>query len=173
MSSSLFLQANPIVVSPSVSTTYTVTGTNANGCQNKSIISINVFDLPMVSIVPSSSYICKGETATLSIGGNANAYNWIGFTAIGNLTVNPISSMTYTLEGTSFDGCKSSASYNLQVNECVGLTEQGRISNGAFVYPNPIRDAFVVATNSLLEKTIELIDVTGRRVIKLNSSDEK
>jgi hypothetical protein len=172
-SNSIFIQANPAIVSPSITTSYTLNGINANGCQNKTIINITVFDLPMVSIVSSNSHICKGETATLSISGNASTYNWIGFITTGSLVVNPTGSTTYTLEGISIEGCKSSATYNVQVDECVGLTEQGRVSKDTFVYPNPTNNAFIIATNSSSEKTIELSDVTGRNVIKLNFSDEK
>jgi|GEM_PF-5565440 len=38
----LFLQVNPVVVSPNVTTSYTVTGTNANGCKNEAVFNLNV-----------------------------------------------------------------------------------------------------------------------------------
>ncbi|MGB0272045.1 MAG: hypothetical protein ACPGAJ_09120, partial [Schleiferiaceae bacterium] len=55
-----------ITVSPTSTTTYTLTGTDANGCENTDQVTVTVEDLPSVSVSSGSSTLCSGETVTLS-----------------------------------------------------------------------------------------------------------
>ena len=61
-------------VSPSVITTYIVTGTGANGCTNTDDIIVTVNALPNVN-AGSDTTICDGNSVTLS-GSGANSYSW-------------------------------------------------------------------------------------------------
>ncbi len=65
----------PVTGTPVVTTNYTVTGTDVNGCTNTAISTITVNPLPVVAV--NSSTICVGqETATLTAT-KANTYNGI------------------------------------------------------------------------------------------------
>ena len=55
-----------ITVSPTQTTTYTLTGVDANGCENQDDVTVTVEDLPSVSVASGSSVLCEGETVTLS-----------------------------------------------------------------------------------------------------------
>ncbi len=57
---------------PSATTTYVVTGTNANNCSNKDTVVVNIRDLSVGSITP---VICKGVADTLTAPSGSN-YQW-------------------------------------------------------------------------------------------------
>lgn len=102
------------VVSPTVTTTYTVTVTDANGC-TIAPQTVTVTVNPPLNIVPSANAsVCPGVTASLSAaasGGDGNyTYTWSPATspATGpNVTATPASTTTYTVTVT--DGCGTPA----------------------------------------------------------------
>jgi hypothetical protein len=107
------LTSNPLIVSPTVSTTYHVTGTDGNGCTNTASVQVAVRPLPVVTVSASSNTICSGSPVTLTAGG-ALSYSWSNG-ATGNPLVDlPISSITYSVTGTSL-GCANTASVSIIV----------------------------------------------------------
>ena len=50
-----------ITVSPTQTTTYTLTGVDANGCENQDDVTVTVEDLPSVSVASGSSVLCEGR----------------------------------------------------------------------------------------------------------------
>ncbi|MFY7886158.1 MAG: LamG-like jellyroll fold domain-containing protein, partial [Dolichospermum sp.] len=82
---------NNVAFAPSATTTYTVTGTNSNGCVNTANITITVNALPVVSISATATTLCNGYPTTLTASG-ANTYAWTGFNGspiINQLSVTP------------------------------------------------------------------------------------
>jgi hypothetical protein len=92
------------IVTPTISTSYSVIGTDLNGCvnSNSAISSITVNMLPVIT-VPSAT-ICAGATGTL-IASGANTYTWSTGSNSASITDNPIVDATYTVNGTSINGC--------------------------------------------------------------------
>jgi gliding motility-associated-like protein len=99
--------------------TYTVTGTDANGCVNTNTVNLLVNPLPNVTAVTSSSAICSGFTATLTAGG-ANTYTWTSGLVSPNYVVNTTD--TYTVTGTDVNGCVNTNTVNLLVNPLPSVT---------------------------------------------------
>ena len=99
---------------PLSSQTYTVTGTDNNGCENTSTVSINVNALPVVTATSSSSVICVGDSIQLN-GSGANTYTWTGGVSDG-VFFTPSSSSTYTVTGNSGLGCSNTATVSITVN---------------------------------------------------------
>jgi gliding motility-associated-like protein len=101
--------ANNTAFIPTTSGTYTVTGTDANGCTNTTTTSIVVLPLPVISIAsaPNPATICKGDSISLTANG-ASSYAWSG--GINN-SVNfaPLFSNTYTVTATATNGCTNTA----------------------------------------------------------------
>ncbi len=102
-----------ILVTPTVTTTYTVSGTAANGCSGQSEITVTVNALPQVSVLPVSSFICYGDTVQLTAAG-AISYSWSPATGLSNtVTADPLASplltTTYTVTGQNAAGCSASA----------------------------------------------------------------
>ncbi len=103
------------VVSPTLTTTYTLSATAANACTNMAMQSISVNASPVVSISPSSTVICTGNTATLT-GSGANSYTWTSGPSTAVYTVNPLVNTSYTLTGTALNSCTNSAVQSISVN---------------------------------------------------------
>ena len=101
-------------VSPTTTTTYTVTGINSTNCSNtaNAIVTVN----PLPNIVANSGIICVGKLITISANG-ANTYTWSSGIGNGNSkTVNPTKTTTYIITGTDANGCSNTANSIVSVN---------------------------------------------------------
>ncbi|TND08827.1 MAG: hypothetical protein FD123_1681 [Bacteroidetes bacterium] len=107
------------IVSPSASTTYTVTGTDSNGCMNTATVSVNVNALPNVNAVASSGTVCAGSTDTLNASG-ALTYSWSSGGSNATETVSPAVTTTYTVTGTDANNCMNSDTVTVTVNALPG-----------------------------------------------------
>lgn len=110
-------QGSTAVVSPVVTTEYTVTGTTQN-CNHSTVFTVNVLPAPVLfaSVYPST--ICIGNTANLMASG-AETILWSSsnFTSgLATTSVNPFSSTIYTATGTNSFGCEASSTVALVVN---------------------------------------------------------
>jgi autotransporter-associated beta strand protein len=102
-----------IAVSPSTTTSYTVTGTSLLGCTNTISTAINVNQNPTVSV--SSSTICTGASATLTAVG-ASSYSWNTTSNSASIVTTPSTNTNYTVTGFSAQGCSISATASVLVN---------------------------------------------------------
>ncbi|MBA3970618.1 MAG: hypothetical protein H0X46_00425, partial [Bacteroidetes bacterium] len=103
--------ANPITVSPTTTTSYTVTGTTA-GCTGSAVTTITVNPIPATT--STSTTICDGAVATITAGG-ATTYLWDTGSSANPLSVSPTTTTSYTVTGTSL-GCTSTAIGTVTVN---------------------------------------------------------
>ncbi|MGZ4156978.1 MAG: T9SS type A sorting domain-containing protein, partial [Bacteroidia bacterium] len=99
---------------PALSATYTVTGTDVNGCTNTATQAITVNSLPNVTAMASPSAVCAGGSTTLN-GMGATSYSWTGGVN-DNVAFTPVSSATYTVTGTDINGCTNTAMQSVTVN---------------------------------------------------------
>lgn len=88
------------VVSPSVTTTYSVLGSDANGCVSPAhaFSEVKVSSTPTITV--NSGTLCQGESFTLNPSGGIS-YTFQG----GSAVVSPTSNTTYTVIGTNTLGC--------------------------------------------------------------------
>ncbi len=126
---------NSITVSPSITSGYTVTGASVAGCSNTAIQQITVIPAPTVSISTTAFTICLGEGITLSASG-ADTYSWSNSMSGSSITFSPAASDTYTVMGTSAEGCTNTAMRQVDVDNCTGLIEMNHRSEFK-LYPNP------------------------------------
>ncbi|XOV66816.1 MAG: PKD domain-containing protein [Fluviicola sp.] len=101
-------------IPPVGTTTYTVTGTDANGCQNTDQVDVIVNPLPTVNAGPDQT-VCAGTAVTLSASG-AVSYNWSNGVIDGVPFTPAISSINYSVTGTDANGCSNSDIVNVTVN---------------------------------------------------------
>ncbi|MFN5673468.1 MAG: gliding motility-associated C-terminal domain-containing protein, partial [Bacteroidota bacterium] len=106
---------NPATDNPTISTTYTVDGQDANGCSGQGTVNILVNALPTLTLAASPATICSGNTSTLTASGAIN-YTW----SPQNTTVNPVPvtptvTTTYTASGEDANGCIGIDSIQVQV----------------------------------------------------------
>ena len=92
-----------ITVNPVTTTTYTVTGTDANGCSNTASTIVTVDPNP-VPVVTGDLMICVGDTATLSVSGGST-YVWNTGATTTSISVVPSTTTTYTVTATDANGC--------------------------------------------------------------------
>jgi PKD repeat protein len=110
------LSGSPVTDAPAASTTYTVTGTDANGCSNTGTVAVTVNSLPTVTASSSASTSCAGAQITLT-GSGAATYNWMpGSMSGATVTDAPTASTTYTVTGTDGNGCSNTGTVAVTVN---------------------------------------------------------
>ena len=118
------INSTSISVTPSSTTIYTLSGTNAAGCVSNSNILITVTPNPTITINPLLPGICLGNSATLTASG-ANNYTWI---PTGNITasvvITPTINTTYTINGTT-GVCSGSALVTVSVNATPTISTSG------------------------------------------------
>jgi hypothetical protein len=102
-------------VTPLSNTTYSLNGTDANGCTNLAAITITVNPTPTINATASSTAICSGATTSLTASG-ANTYTWTGGPVTATYNVSPNSNITYTVTGTDLNNCNSTSIISILVN---------------------------------------------------------
>ena len=113
------LTSPSILVNPTVTTTYTVTATDANGCSDVKSAVVTVRPQPIVSISGSTSF-CAGSDTELDASAGPNAiFVWkdAGGTTLSNAdTVLITAAGAYTLSVTSQFGCVKDTVINVTVD---------------------------------------------------------
>jgi gliding motility-associated-like protein len=99
--------------SPTVVTTYTVTGMDVHSCKNSATSTVTVSHLPTISV--SSATICAGSVTTLTASG-ASTYTWNTGATTATITPSPTVTTTYTVTGTDVHACKNSATSTVTTN---------------------------------------------------------
>jgi gliding motility-associated-like protein len=160
---------NGVYFSPTATTTYTVTGTGANGCTNTDQAVVFVNALPNVN-AGADTALCNGSFLTLS-GSGAVSYTWSN-SVTNNVPFIPSLSNTFTVIGTDANGCKDSDQIQVTVNIlppvnagnnvaiCIGdsiqlngsgavsyVWDNGVVNNTAF-YPTSTLTYHVIGTNA-------------------------
>jgi uncharacterized repeat protein (TIGR03803 family) len=110
-----------IIVTPTTSSNYTVTGTSANGCTQSVMAQVTLNALPTVtSSVSPSATVCEGSTVILS-GSGASSYSWSGGITDGEAFI-ATSTTTYTVTGTDVNGCINTDTTKIKVNALPNVT---------------------------------------------------
>jgi gliding motility-associated-like protein len=102
--------SSSITVNPSSPTSYTVTGTDANGCSASTQATVNVLPPPQI-IISDPSNVCMGETIILVASGAGN-YTWSNGETADSIMVTIISDTTFSVIG-FYGNCSDSASISL------------------------------------------------------------
>ncbi len=167
-----------IVASPTVSTYYSITGTNTlTNCSNTKSVQVIVNPLPLLSITGNTS-ICEGETTAITIFGAAGGYEWSNGSTTNSIVVSPGGTTSYSVVGTSILQCESSMTVTILVSECTGLDEISETEEPIRIYPNPTSDNLFIELKSASLLTLydqsgaTLFDSrleAGRHLISLNN----
>ncbi|MCA6365241.1 MAG: T9SS type A sorting domain-containing protein, partial [Bacteroidetes bacterium] len=157
------------VVTPSATTTYTVTGTNTvTNCSDTGLVTITVNQLPVVTAAVPQASVCIDDASFTIQGGSPAGGSWSG-PGVGANIFSPLSAGlgTHTLVYTYTDNnqCTANASDLLVVSACVGITENSN-AGGVHIYPNPASTTVNIRWNEDYRvNRIELTDLTGRIVL--------
>lgn len=160
-----------IVTHAAGTTSWSVTGTDVNGCINTGNISItSVLPLPTVTATASDDTVCVGNTVTLN-GGGASTYTWTNG-VINGTPFTPAVTATYTVTGTDTSGCSNTAAVSVVVDACIGIQEPA-LNGFINVYPNPGAGLFIVQVQQ--HGNLVITDMTGRivfsRLVQVGRTD--
>lgn len=165
-----------IVVTPSVNTTYTVTGINVSSpqCPISETITHNVISF-VVQASATKTFVCAGKPSVLNAVGSAQSYSWsVGTSAAASITVTPTTTTTYTMYGIeALAGCKSNvSSITVSVSTCAGLADNGMVMPEVKIFPNPSVSGKTTITGLSGVNTITVFNILGQAVITQQSSEE-
>lgn len=154
------------------STTYSVTGFDANGCEGSATIMISVKASPTLVVSSSFPMLCEGDSAILSVNG-AFHYLWETNDTLSSIQVKPLVSTSYSVSGTGTNGCSNSVSFTQSVTICTGLTNVMALQQGISIYPNPGNGEFYVLLGEVNQNTwMEVYDLLGQVILKKKLDDK-
>jgi hypothetical protein len=154
---------NNVNFAPASTHTYTVTGTDANGCQDIETVNITVNQLPSVATTTSGITITAAETGAMYQWldcNNTNAMisgeNSQNFTAAAN--------GSYAVEVTS-NGCVDTSA--CVIISSVGINES-MASDEIRIYPNPAND--FINVNCKANGLISVLNLLGQNLIEVKTN---
>lgn len=103
-----------ITVNPAAKTTYTVTGTDVNGCTASDNIIVSIGSQLIPAIIPNTT-ICKGSSTTL-VAGPGPLYTWNTGATSSSITVSPTVQTTYSVTVDDGISCSGSTSVIVSVS---------------------------------------------------------
>ena len=162
------------VVTPSGTSIYTVfasTNSISVNCPSTKTISVNVKPLPVVVASVSNSNICKGDNCVLSASG-AGTYTWNTGATNASITVNHtlLTTVIYTVTGTSTLNCNNTGTVQVKVNACIGIENQSLFANNLQVFPNPSIGNVTIQASST--GVITILNELGQMVAEFNLNAE-
>lgn len=124
--------SSTVAVSPTVNTTYTVTGSQA-GCQGSNTVNIGINPTPTITVNTNTATLCAGNIASLTLGGALSyTLNPGGFTGT-SFTVSPPSTTIYTISGINAAGCigTRTVAINVNPNPTITLSSNAPVCTGS------------------------------------------
>ena len=163
---------NGLAFNPVETTSYSLVGSDPNGCQDTTSISISVFPLPDVTANSSASIVCLGQSVTLS-GSGAASYSWSNGVVNAESFV-PTMTTTYFLTGTDLNNCSNTDSIIITIDLCNGISD---INENLFlVYPNPSDDFVTIQiVSNFVNSNYRILNNEGKMMLNgtLNSIETK
>jgi Secretion system C-terminal sorting domain len=145
------------ILMPSVTTTYSVSGTALNGCTDSAAFVVTVNQNPTVTFAPTQTVFCLSDPILAVNGGNPSNGVYSG-SGISNGNFNPSAAgvgthyVLYTYADAN--GCSDTAGASLQVDICTGIAAQENILNDVSVYPNPVNDKLQIRTTETMQRLV-------------------
>jgi len=149
---------NNIPFAPLTSASYTVTGTDIDGCTNTNTISITVNSLPAVNL--GADILQPTTPAILDAGTGFSSYLWSTTETTQTISVN--TNGAYIVTVTNTNGCENSDT--IQVTFTTGIAET---TNATFtLYPVPSNGYLQLIANHLSEEKVifNIMDISGKIV---------
>ncbi|MBI2966499.1 MAG: NHL repeat-containing protein, partial [Bacteroidetes bacterium] len=116
-----------VAFTPASTTTYTVAGTDANGCTNTDAVLLTVNSLPPVDAGIDYA-VCNGTSVTLT-GSGAVSYLWDNGVTDG-VAFTPVVTTIYNVTGTDGNGCTNTDAVLVTVNPILIGTDAAAICQG-------------------------------------------
>ncbi|HQQ93735.1 MAG TPA: T9SS type A sorting domain-containing protein [Bacteroidia bacterium] len=148
------------IVQPSVTTTYTVSGTSQN-CINQTVATVTVNPGPLLQI-SGPTLVCEGEEFVLSASG-ANTYTWNSGSNSFSISTYQWASNLYSLSANSAsNSCTAHTIIIVNTSPCLFNHIDSSDERDFQLFPNPNKGSFVLSTPVICELII--FDGLGRIV---------
>ena len=102
-----------LLITPTTTTNYTVTGNNVAGCAGTKTIQVSVASNPTVAAA--NRTICAGSSTVLTASG-ATSYTWNTGATTSSISVSPTVTTNYTVVGANASGCVNTKTVSVTVN---------------------------------------------------------
>jgi hypothetical protein len=151
-------------------TTYTVTGTNAAGCEAEDAMTVTVNQLPNVSISTIPIFCLSDGSAALTQGTpSGGTYAGTGITGtIFSPSAAGLGIFPVTYSYTDLNGCENTATGTITVDQCLGIDEESVAALS--VYPNPTTGLATINYSGSFYYSI--LDAQGRKILEGKASDK-
>jgi len=171
-----------VMLKPTGTTKYTVTGTDSSGCRNTAAMMVTVHNLPVINI-DGKTTICDSSSVQLLASG-AKSYSWspaysLSCANCANPVADPDNDITYTVVGTDIYGCKDSNTIALTVIKkqpvvigkgdtiCQGQSTQLFASGGTDYFWTPAASL----NNNLIANPMATPDTTTQYKVVIKQGD--
>ncbi|MFL5751949.1 MAG: PKD-like domain-containing protein [Bacteroidia bacterium] len=135
---------------PAGTASYTVSGTDVNGCSNTASTTVTVNPLPATPTITQS----VADLTSSAASGNQWYFNGALMPGETNQMITPTQNGNYTVVVTDANGCfASSAAYNMTT---VGIKEQSNSGFAVTVIPNPNNGTFTLVINNIHASTFTI-----------------
>jgi hypothetical protein len=156
------------IVTPTTSSSYSVTGTSSAGCTSSTYVisNVTVNPLPTISVSSSTNQLCIGSAATLSATG-ASSYTWNPSGTGSSIVISPTVNTTYTVTGMDANGCQNTSTITQNVTNCgsMGLSSlSAEASATVDVFPNPFNDIITISFSRKISIPIQVFDIFGSMI---------
>lgn len=151
---------------PAGTTTYTVTGTDVNGCQDSDAVTVTVNALPVVSLGEDTTVCANNLPLALNTGAGFSSYLWN--TGATTSSINVTQSGSYSVTVTNNNGCSGTDLIIVTVDPCLGIAEQ---SVSMTLFPNPTTGKVILSTTS--EETVHVVVTTLNGQTVLETSEKE
>ena len=158
-----------ITVSPTVTTTYTVTVSSPGStCDNIQMVVVTVNPAPAVNLGADFD-VCDDGTATIDAGAGFASYMWsTGATThaitVSGATIGLGNTATFTVTVTDANGCEGISSVNVTAIDCSNINDPDMKSALTF-WPNPNDGNFFIRIKGITgDATLRISNVTGQTI---------
>lgn len=150
------------IVSPTISTTYIISGINTASCVGTNTMQVTVNTKPSLTLSTSSNSTCVGGSQ-ITLTGSPSGGVYTGSFVTGNLfSPSTTGSFVAAYSYTSGLGCSNTTTTTLYAMACVGLNTDHKSSSTSLIYPNPFQNTLTVQSQTEELKQIRVFDIFGK-----------
>lgn len=148
--------------------TLIVTGTKTlTNCVSIQTLSILVRPLPQFSVSFSPSFVCVGETTTLSVNPSQFTYTWSTGANNNSIVVTPSVQNAYSISVTGTNNCIAIKTVQVTVDICSDLSGATYFKKEISLFPSPVNELLNIHIPFSLESPIHISihDMAGKRIM--------
>ena len=145
---------------------YSVSVTNANGCESSDQVAVQVLQAPSVNAGNDLTVCDYDFPFTLNATGNGATVEWSTGATTPFTSVNQEG--TYTVTTTSQNGCAASDSVIITSDPCLAVNENNL---NITIYPNPTENLLIISRNTNEKVSLIIKSMEGKIITELTTNE--